>query len=268
MTGLPRRYWHEMTTKDFTRLDAERAIAVLPVGAIEQHGPHLPVWVDTCLNQGILARAVELMPQDLPVTILPTIPVGKSDEHQAFPGTLTLHPETLLHVLIELGESVWRAGIRKLVLFNSHGGQPQILDIAAQELRGRLEMFVVAVSWFQLGLPDGLFSEAEVRHGIHAGGIETSMMLHLAPHLVQDDERRDFTPLSVEMDDQFKYLSPGGAVGFAWQSQDLNAYGACGNAGDADAGRGRAVVDHAARCLVELLQEVDRFPLDAIRSRV
>ncbi len=134
MPGLPRRFWHEMTTKEFAQLDPDRVVAVLPIGATEQHGPHLPVWVDTRINQGILERAVALMPETLAVTILPMIPVGKSDEHQAFPGTLTLHPETLIRVLIELGESVWRTGLRKLVLFNSHGGHPPVLEIVARGL--------------------------------------------------------------------------------------------------------------------------------------
>src|SRR3712207_28681 len=155
MTVQPRRYWHELTTKDFASLDTERAIAVLPVGAIEQHGPHLPVSVDSAINEGIIRRAVELMPPDLPALVLPMLPVGKSNEHQAFPGTLTVSAETLIRLWTEVGESVYRAGIRKLVFFNSHGGQPQIMDIVARDLRVRRSMFVVACSWYHLGMPKG-----------------------------------------------------------------------------------------------------------------
>ena len=268
MTGLPRRYWHEMTTKEFAQLDADRVIAVLPLGAIEQHGPHLPVWVDTCLNQGILRHAVALMPDELPVTILPTLPIGKSDEHIAYPGTLTVHYETLIRLWTEVGESVNRAGVRKLVLFNSHGGQPELMTIVARDLRVRLGMLVVAVNWFALGLPDGLFGEEEQRHGIHGGAIETSMMLHLAPDLVDREECRNFTSLSAEMASRYRDLAPEGPVSFGWQTQDLNPYGACGDARDADPERGRALVEHAASRLVDLLREIDRFPLDTLRDRV
>ena len=137
MTKMPRRCWQDMTTEEFAALDAARVIELLPVGAIEQHGPHLPVSTDACINQGILARALEQMPDDLPVTVLPMLPIGKSSEHLGFPGTLTLSAETLIRLWTEVGLSVARAGVRKLVLFNSHGGQPQVMDIVARDLRVR-----------------------------------------------------------------------------------------------------------------------------------
>ena len=142
-----------MTTREFGRARCRAVIALLPVGAIEQHGPHLPVAVDACINQGIVARALELLPATLPVTVLPLMPVGKSDEHLAFPGTLTLSAETLARLWTEIGEAVARAGVRKLVLFNSHGGQPQVMEIVARDLRVRLGMLVVAYSWYAGGLP-------------------------------------------------------------------------------------------------------------------
>ena len=137
MTALPRRYWQDMTTREFAALDAARAIALLPLGAIEQHGPHLPVAVDACIVDGIVRRALELLPAALPVTVLPLLPVGKSDEHLAFPGTLSLSAETLARLWTELGEAVARAGIRKLLLLNGHGGQPQVMEIVARDLRVR-----------------------------------------------------------------------------------------------------------------------------------
>ncbi len=104
-----------MTTREFAALDHERVIAVLPVGSIEQHGPHPPLGVDSAINEAILRRALELIPPTLPVTVLPMTYVGKSDEHLAFAGTLTLSAETLIRVWTEIGESVARTGIRKLV---------------------------------------------------------------------------------------------------------------------------------------------------------
>ena len=150
-----RRRWVEMTTRDFQDTDMSKVIAILPVAAIEQHGPHLPVEVDTAINRGVLERAMELVPADLPVTVLPAMPIGKSNEHIAYPGTLTLSAETLIRLWTEIGESVARAGVRKLVLFNSHGGQPQIMDIVARDLRVRLEMFVVCASSYSFGSPEG-----------------------------------------------------------------------------------------------------------------
>ncbi|CAN5534409.1 hypothetical protein BH10PSE6_BH10PSE6_14960 [soil metagenome] len=160
MASRLRRDWVEMTTKDFQLTDMSTVIAVLPVAAIEQHGPHLPVEVDTAINRGVVTRARELLPAELPVTFLPAMPIGKSNEHISYPGTLTLSAETLIRLWTEIGESVNRAGVRKLVLFNSHGGQPQIADIVARDLRVRRDMFVVIASTYALGQPPDLFPAA------------------------------------------------------------------------------------------------------------
>jgi len=264
MAKHPAKLWHEMTTTDFAALDRERTIAVLPVAAVEQHGPHLPVWVDACINEGIVAEVLRRLPADLPATFLPMMPIGKSNEHMAFPGTLTLSAETLIRLWTEIGESVARAGIRRLVILNSHGGQPQIMDIVARDLRVRLRMFVVTLSYWGLGRPAGLFPDDEMRHGIHGGSGETSVMLHLRPDLVRAAERRNFLPVSVEMERDYAYLRPEGGIGFGWQTQDLNAAGACGNALDADAERGRIIVEHAAQRFIDLLREVERFPLSQL----
>ena len=150
-------WWQDLASRDFAALDPETTVAVLPVGAIEQHGPHLPVAVDTCIVDGIVAAALARMPAGLPVLVLPTTAVGKSNEHIDFPGTLTLSAETLGRVWYEIGASVRRAGVRKLVLLNSHGGQPQVMQIVARELRIDHQMLVVAANWFSWGMPEGLF---------------------------------------------------------------------------------------------------------------
>jgi len=265
MAKLPARLWQEMTTTDFAALDRERTIAVLPVAAIEQHGPHLPLCVDACINQGIVDEVLRRLPPDLPVTFLPLMPIGKSNEHMAYPGTLTLSAETLIRLWTEIGECVAHAGIRKLVIVNSHGGQPQIMDIVARDLRVRLRMFVVTLSYGALGRRAGFFSDSEMRHGIRGGSSETSQMLHLRPDLVRQAERRNFVPVSVEMESEYVHLTPEGRVGFGWQTQDLHPAGACGNALDADAERGRVIVEHAAARFIELLLEVERFPLSRLR---
>src|SRR5271156_986742 len=202
----PRRYWQDMTTTDFGRLDRARVIAVLPVAAIEQHGPHLPVAVDASINQGVVEHLVARLPDDLPVTILPMMPIGKSNEHSGFPGTLTLSAAALIRLGTEIGESVARAGIRKLVILSSHGGQPQIMAIVARDLRVRLKMFVVALSYWGVGKPPGLFPDSEQRHGIHGGSGETSMMMYLRPDLVRESERRNFVPASIAMERDYAFL--------------------------------------------------------------
>ncbi len=266
MMGRLRRDWTEMTTRDFQLTDMSKVIAVLPVAAIEQHGPHLPVEVDAAINRGVLARARDLLPAELPVTFLPAMPVGKSNEHISYPGTLTLSAETLIRLWTEIGESVSRAGVRKLVLFNSHGGQPQIADIVARDLRVRRDMFVVTASTYALGQPPGLFPPDELRHGIHGGSVETSIMMHLRPDLVRRDELANFRPRSLDMAGDYEILAPEGSIGFGWETQDLSLPGACGDATDADAARGARLVEHAATRFVKLLAEIDRYPLDALRA--
>jgi creatinine amidohydrolase len=240
-------------------------VVVLPIGAIEQHGPHLPVWVDSCINELLLARALDAIPKAVPVLAVPIQAVGKSNEHIAFAGTLSLSHETLVAMLIELGESVHRAKLRRLILLNSHGGQPQVMDIVARELRIRHAMLVVNAAWFDMGMPAELFSASECRHGIHGGEIETSLMLHLRPDLVDMTRARDFVSLGQEMGEEFKLLTPEGRFGFGWQAQDLNPWGVCGNAAAAHAKRGAQLAKHLVRTFVDLVGDVSRFPLDRLR---
>ncbi|MEM8814055.1 MAG: creatininase family protein, partial [Pseudomonadota bacterium] len=108
---LPKPYWRDMTTVEFEALDPERTIAVLPIAAIEQHGPHLPVATDAVIGEAHIERVVELLPSDLGVTFLPVQAVGKSNEHISSPGTLTLSWDTVTRAWIEIGESVARAGV-------------------------------------------------------------------------------------------------------------------------------------------------------------
>ena len=257
------RYWRDLSTADIAALDTARAIAVLPVAAIEQHGPHLPLSVDADLNAGILTRALVQLPADLPVLALPMQEIGKSNEHQAFPGTLTHSAEGLIRGWTEIAESVHRAGIRKLVIFNSHGGQPQIVEIVAVDLRVRLSMLVVGLNWFDLGLPEGLFPEEELAYGIHGGAVETSMMLHLHPEKVRRDRLADFPSRYRDLAATHPLVRQ---TGFAWMTQDLNASGAIGNAALADTEKGRRIVEHAAERLAALLAEIDTLPADLLKQ--
>lgn len=264
--SLPRRRWVDMTSSEFAALPRD-TVAVLPVAAIEQHGPHLPVAVDACINAAVIDRALELLTVGLPVTILPMQSVGKSNEHMAFPGTLSLSTEMVIRLWTEIGESVMRTGVRRLVLFNSHGGQGQIAQIVARDLRVRHGMLVVCANAYDLATPAGIFPEAELRHGIHGGSVETSLMLALRPDLVQMQHADNFIPLSVQLERDYKYLSPEGTTQFGWQTQDLHPAGVCGNALDADEHRGRDCLARLAQALATLLEEVHRFPISSLRGR-
>jgi creatinine amidohydrolase len=263
--GMPlKRDWLDMTHEDFA--GAEGWIAVLPVAAVEQHGPHLPVGTDTHIAEAYLARVRDLVPADLPVTFLPVQSVGTSHEHRAYPGTLTLSPETLIRALGEIGASVHRAGVRKLVIANSHGGNVAVLELVARDLRVRLGMLCVTCSWAHLGYPDGLFDPQERLHGIHAGAIETSMMLAARPGAVRADRLGDHPSAAAAMERELTWLRPDHPVGFGWMTQDLNPSGAVGDATQATAAKGEAALAFGARAFVELLAEVHRFDLAGLRT--
>lgn len=261
------RMWQELTTKDFEALDRDRTVAVLAVGAIEQHGPHLPVWVDALVAEEVVRRAFAYLGDEVPALMLPPMPIGKSNEHIRFPGTLTLSAETLIRLWTEIGESVNRAGVAKLVFLNAHGGQPQVMEIVARELRVRHAMMAVTSSWWNLVDQTGLFEEAERLHGIHGGAVETSVMLALRPDLVRTDEAQDFRPVTAEIEGTFERLRYLGGVGIGWQAQDIHPEGVAGNATAADAKKGREVVEGAARGLARLIEEVSAYPLSAIVER-
>jgi len=257
---MPARSWLHLTTEAMRGRDMGRTVTVLPVAAIEQHGPHLPLGTDTIIAQGYLDRVAALVPDDLDVLTLPVQAVGKSDEHDGFPGTLSLTAATALRAWTEIGAGVAGAGCRKLVIVSSHGGNSALVDLVAGELRG-LGLLAVTTSWSRLGTPDGLFAAQEVRHGIHAGGIETALMLALAPDLVRTDLIGTFTPSTVAMEREFTLLRAGRPAAFAWKAQDLHPSGAIGDASLGTAEAGRALLDHGARLFVDLLREVDRFEL-------
>jgi creatinine amidohydrolase len=263
---LPKRNWMDMTWRDVAGADTSRWIAVLPLAAVEQHGPHLPLGVDTYIAEAYLAQAEKLMPADLPVSFLPVQRIGISAEHLAYPGTLTFASSTAIAAWTELGESLARAGLRKLVLITSHGGNVAAMEIVARELRTRLGMLAVTVGWHRFGYPDGAFSGEEKRHGIHGGDIETSLMLAAKPDTVRMAEAPNAVPATVAMAQEFKWLGAYRPAGFAWMTQDLNATGAIGNATLATADKGEASLQRGAEAFVELLREVDRFDLGRLRE--
>lgn len=256
-----RFWWGDFTSREFDALDPDEVIAVLPIAATEQHGPHLPVSTDHAIMAGMLETAFEAMPDDIDMRVLPIQAVGKSNEHIRSPGTLTISATTLIEHWCDLGASVSRAGIRKLAIVNAHGGNEEIMGIVARELRVRHGMMVAKTSWMRFGLPDGLYGDYERRYGIHGGDVETSLMLHFAPDTVRMDLARDFKSRVADAQAEFAHLAHTGAHAFAWIAQDVNAEGAVGEAAQATAEKGRLTAEHQAKGFVELIGEFRRAKL-------
>ena len=254
-------HWADLTTKEFEGLDPARAIAVLPVAAVEQHGPHLSVATDTVINLGMLDELTKRLPEELSILILPIQAVGKSNEHLRSPGTLTLSAETALRLWVEIGELVARAGLRKLAIINSHGGNSDLLGVVTRELRVKHQMLAVHTAWSRFGKPDGLFTQAEGVYGIHGGDVETSLMLHFRPDLVRKEKAQNFVSSAQAMEKEFAYLRPTGLQAYGWIAQDLNPHGTVGDASIATAEKGRLTAEHQVAGFIKLLDDMARFDL-------
>jgi creatinine amidohydrolase len=266
---LPSKYWSDWTSPEFASLDPSRAVAVIPLGATEQHGPHLPLSVDAQIVNTIVKRAVEHLSEHDPILVLPTQAVGLSTEHIAYPGTLTWSPELVMRSWTELGECVARAGIKKLLFFNAHGGHQGLMDVVARELRQRAQMIVYSCSWYQLPMNpavSGLFSQEEHRFGVHAGAIETSMMLSIDPEHVKPELFQNFTSRSQERSKRFTVLGNGQSAKLGWHAQDYNPLGATGDASAASLDKGEQLLNEAASGLKQLLLELIELPLNTISS--
>ena len=264
--GVPRRrYWSHWTTQEMSAADLTQAVALLPIGAVEAHGPVLPLGTDAIHNKAILDRAVAALPDDVEVLVLPAQDVCTSAEHTRFAGTLSLSNETASKVWAEVGACVAAAGVRKLVLFNSHGGNQALAEVVARQLRVRHDL--VCVLAFNLGAATcaaEMFPEEELKFGIHGGALETSVMLHAAPDLVHMDGAEDFASAARELEGPLQVHAPGFGTKMGWQSQDLNPAGVVGDARRGDGAKGERMVAEAAAKLKDLLCEVHARDADAL----
>jgi creatinine amidohydrolase len=266
MIRTPPFDWTAIDWPDVPPGAAASWIAVLPLAATEQHGPHLPLSTDVLIAEAYLARVRELLPQDIPAIFLPVQPVGISTEHTDFPGTQTLTNEAALKAWTALGEEVALTGIRKIVMVSSHGGNNAAMTMVAQDLRARHHMLAVTTAWSRFGVPDGLFDREELRHGIHGGAVETSIMLARYPDEVRRDRIANFRPASIAIEKSYRWLGTQRPAPFAWQTQDLHASGAVGDATQASAEKGERLIEHGARAFCELLADMARFDPATLKS--
>lgn len=258
-------WWTDFAAREFNNLDPEKTIAILPIAAVEQHGPHLPVGTDTIINTEMMKLLVAQAPADLDIRVLPVQAIGKSNEHVWARGTITHTATNLIDAWTQIGLEVARAGVRKIVFVNSHGGNEEIMGIVARELRVRADMLAVKSGW--RFTPEGVLSDLERRHGIHGGDAETSLILHFQPHLVDMDRAEDFVSIAARDEQQFRYLRPTGAFGhvYAWSADDINPSGAVGNAAIATAEKGRLIAEANVAGMLDMLAEVVAMPLPGNR---
>ncbi len=247
----PHRCFDRLTWPEVAALPPE-AMFVQPLGATEQHGHHLPLAVDTMLTEAVLAAALAQLPEDAPVYVLPALAYGKSNEHRAFPGTISLSATTLLALLMDLGESLAVAGCRKLLLLNGHGGQPQVCEIAATDIHDRHpELWVFPHFLWRAPHPGKtLISPTEARLGMHAGDLETSLMLAIAPDSVRCDRLR------TEYPPEPGQVGAKGPLSYSWRTQDLSTSGVIGDATTASREKGEAILAGLASGWAELLREL------------
>ena len=254
----------ERHIRNMTASETNRRILVLPLGATEQHGPHLPFETDTIIAQGVADRAKALLPADLDADFLPAEPVTYSIEHLDVEGTRSLTYAQAVERWIGIGADAAERGIGRFVMLNAHGGNSPLMTVAATELRVRHGMLAVATSWTRFGYPPGLVSERERALGIHGGFIETSVMLALRPDLVDMAQASDFASRQADFERDFRHLRAYGPHAFGWKMSDLSPQGVTGNATAASAQAGEAILDHAATGFAELLQDVAKFDLNKL----
>ncbi|GHA17039.1 creatininase [Devosia pacifica] len=251
----------ELTAPEFAEFVTAETIGVLPVAAIEPHGPHLPLSTDCDIARGHLMQIEEHVDHNVDVLVLPMQTTGHSLEHAGQPGLFTHSAETLLSVWFDIVAPFAAAGGRKLVVISSHDGNAEVVGLLTRRLRVSFEMIAVGASWLRFGQPDGVFAETELAYGLHGGDIETSLMLHYWPEAVRRDQLASFRSEAEQWDSESSHMTVHGQFRPGWLTADLNVSGALGDAAAASADKGALSAERALRGLAELIVDLDRFDI-------
>ncbi|WP_158625887.1 creatininase family protein [Arsenicitalea aurantiaca] len=251
----------ELTAPEFRAFVTSGTVGVLPLGAIEPHGPHLPLSTDCDIARGHLAQLADYVAPETDVLILPLQTIGHSLEHRGVPGTFTHRAELLLEAWGDLVDAFHRAGGRRLVMVSSHGGNSEIMGLLATRLRVERQMLAVSAGWLRFGQPSGLFEPNEIAYGIHGGAIETSLMLHYWPEAVRMERAEDFASAAPAWEEGARELRVHGRLRPGWASRDLHPEGVVGNAAIASAEKGARSARHALLGFGELIADIAAFDL-------
>lgn len=236
------------------------ATVLVPIGAIEQHGPHLPLSVDWIIADAVAQAVVDRTSDDLPVWMIPTMPFSKSNEHAWSKGTVWLSQQTMMNVLDDIGRCVAASGAKRIVFLNGHGGNSTLLNVACRELRlahGLLTFLVhpFVPPAYSPPAPDAE-NQTELGMGIHGGLDETSVMLHLRPDDVDMSKAIRNVPEWMTERDHVKF---GGSVQFGWLSNDFGDHGHIGDPTGASAERGKRLFDESVDFIADQLRDIASF---------
>ncbi len=256
-----RHFLPRLTTKQIQEMPKDQVLIVLPVGAVEQHGPHMPVYTDTLIGEAMMARAFAYLPDQAPIWLLPSIAYGKSTEHAEYAGTITLSARTLMMVLEDIAASLARGGFRKLLLFNTHGGNADLLGMMAREIRIATGMDVFRLDPGSLRYGSEYTDDPEKAAGIHAGDVETSLVMAICPDWVH----ADLAPRELPRFPNTPALSLG-AKSFAWVTRDISRSGIAGDATKANAEKGAVMLEKAGKLLAEALMEIASFDMKSLQA--
>ena len=252
------RFLPYLTSRQIDQLaDKDKAVVILPVASIEQHGPHLPVYTDSIIAQEVLSRALSLLPDDLPAWFLPLLPYGKSNEHAGLAGTFTMRSEVFIQTLKEIGENVARNGFKRFAILNAHGGNSEIIDFVIRDIREATGLMVFGLHvYLRIAVPQSGLNDDEMTYGIHAGDVETSMLLSCCPELVHQDLAPDGTPHQLKKLNTPPFMGP---LNFAWLTRDITPTGVLGNAQTADPTRGETYLADGGAEVAEMIQKIVEF---------
>ena len=253
MTDSHSRRLEDLSGPEIGELIAESSVIVQPIGAVEQHGPHLPLSVDHVIAHESAAALVAEYGDAYDLWLLPTLSVSKSNEHAWSPGTLWLSAETLLAVLRDIGRCVASTAARRLVFLNGHGGNSALLNVACREIRLEHGLMTFLVHPFVPADHGGTSPEPELGMGIHGGHRETSVFMHLRPHLVHLERARRAVPERLA---ENRYVRFGGLASFGWLSNDFGPDGHIGDPTAANAEEGKQLFEIAVALLGEQMAEI------------